>query len=219
MGNTSSPAIANLAVRYAARKEPPKNGLQWLKEDDLLDPCQSNRERIPDDTEKTLSQQFYVDDFLASEPTQQAALELINEGIARFKRYDLKLCKVQSNAETVRRAYPSSNPIPTTVNLAPIDPSCTDPSDGASLGLQWDLKDDIFHIKTEFKFRPKTKRGFLGYVMSPYDPFGMAQPAMLICKLIQRELFPLKDQDPHQLHALGWNRGERYTVPGGAGHR
>ena len=105
----------------------------------------------------------------------------------------------------VRRAYPPSNHIPTTVNLAPIDPSCTDPSDGASLGLQWDLKDDIFNIKTEFKFRPKTKRGFLGYVMSPYDPFGMAQPAMLICKLIQRELFPPKDQDPHQLHVLGWD--------------
>ena len=101
MGNTSSPAIANLAVRYAARKDPPTNGKQWLKEDDLVDPCQSNRERIPDEIEKTLSQQFYVDDFLASEPTQQAALDLINEGIARFKRYDLKLCKVQCNAETV----------------------------------------------------------------------------------------------------------------------
>ena len=41
--------------------------------------------------------------------------------------------------------------------------------------------------------------------MSPYDPFGMAQPAMLICKLIQRELFPPKNQDPHQLHVLGWD--------------
>ena len=119
------------------------------QKNDLLDPCQSNRERIPDETEKTLSQPFYVNDFLASEPTQHAALDLINEGIARFERYDLKLCKVQSNAEMVRQAYPSSKPPPTTVNLAPIDPSSTEPSDGASLGLQWDLQDDVFNIKTD----------------------------------------------------------------------
>jgi len=36
MGNTSSPAVANLGIRYAARKNPPSNGNQWLKEDNLL---------------------------------------------------------------------------------------------------------------------------------------------------------------------------------------
>ena len=41
MGNRHTPAIANLAVRYAARKDPPKNGIQWMKEDDLQDPYQS----------------------------------------------------------------------------------------------------------------------------------------------------------------------------------
>ena len=42
MGKTSSPAIANLGVRYAARKEPPKDGQTWLQEDDILDPDLSN---------------------------------------------------------------------------------------------------------------------------------------------------------------------------------
>ena len=79
MGNTHSPAVANLAVKYATRREPPKNGIQWMKEDDLEDPYQSHRTRIPDETEQTLTKQFYVDDFLASAKTPEAALNLITK--------------------------------------------------------------------------------------------------------------------------------------------
>ena len=57
----------------------------------------------------------------------------------------------------------------------------------------------------QFKDRPKTKRGFLGHVMAPYDPQGIASPALLSCKLLQREIFPPIDQDPHKLHSLGWD--------------
>ena len=76
---------------------------------------------------------------------------------------------------------------------------------GQSLGLQWNTENDTFQIKMEFKDRDKTKRGFLGYIMSPYDPFGMASPAMLPCKLLQREIFPTKNQDTHNFQALGWD--------------
>ena len=91
------------------------------------------------------------------------------------------------------------------VNLAPVDPTTNDPSYGTSLGLQWNIDDDEFSIKTEYKDRPKTKRGFLGQVMSPYDPIGMASPAMLACKLLQRRIFPPKDQDPHNTQTLDWD--------------
>ena len=50
-----------------------------------------------------------------------------------------------------------------------------------------------------------TRRGLLGYIMSPYDPFGIAAPAMLSTKLFQRELIPPEDNDPHGYHALGWD--------------
>ena len=71
------------------------------------------------------------------------------------------------------------------------------------LGLQWLIKEDVFNIKMQFKDRPITKRGFLGYVMSPYDLLGIASPALLSCKLLQREIFPSQDQDLHRLHAIG----------------
>ena len=41
--------------------------------------------------------------------------------------------------------------------------------------------------------------------MSVYDPQGIAAPAMLSCKLLQREMFPPKDADPHNTHAIKWD--------------
>ena len=94
------------------------------------------------------AQQFYVDDFLASAPTPEAALCLIDEGISRFKRYGLKLCKVQSNSDVIRQAYPSKSKIQTKIDLAPCDPLTSEPANGKSLGLQWDIEKDKFSIKT-----------------------------------------------------------------------
>ena len=94
MGKTSSPAVANLAVRYAARCQPPVSGEQWIKEDDLLDIYQIGQSRVPDKVERSLTKEFYVDDYVAAADTEQEALEMITEGIRRFKRYDMKLCKV-----------------------------------------------------------------------------------------------------------------------------
>ena len=48
MGLRSSPAIANIGIRFGARKYPPKDGTTWIKEDDFLNPFQQNATRIPD---------------------------------------------------------------------------------------------------------------------------------------------------------------------------
>ena len=92
MGLKSSPAIANSGVRFAVRERPPVNGKAWIIEDDLLDPLHLKATRIQDPIEKTLAEGFYVDDLLASEPIQEATLNLINTGISRLDRHDLKLC-------------------------------------------------------------------------------------------------------------------------------
>ena len=55
------------------------------------------------------------------------------------------------------------------------------------------------------KKRDMTRRGLLGYIMSPYDPFGIVEPAMLTTKLLQREIIPPQKNDPHNYHALGWD--------------
>ena len=192
MGLKSSPAVANTGVRFAVREHPPTNGSAWIKEDDLLDPLHLHATRIQDPIEKILTEGFYVDDLLASQPTEEDALHLIETAISRMKRYDLNLCKVISNAQLVRQAYPPKEPLPEVMNFQRDNPN--DPTEeSTSLGLQWHIKQDTFSIKTEHKICPKTKRGFLSHTMAVYDPQGIAAPLMLTCKLLQRELFPPKD--------------------------
>ena len=41
--------------------------------------------------------------------------------------------------------------------------------------------------------------------MAPYDPLGIAAPALLSCKLFQRLVFPPATDDPHGYHSLGWD--------------
>ena len=50
-----------------------------------------------------------------------------------------------------------------------------------------------------------TKRSLLRIIMAPYDPLGIAAPALLSCKLFQRLVFPPATDDPHGYHALGWD--------------
>ena len=71
MGNKPSPAIASLTIQYAARPNPPVDGATWILDDDLLDPLHMQRTRYPDEVEKTLVKQFYVDDCLISEDSPE----------------------------------------------------------------------------------------------------------------------------------------------------
>ncbi len=181
-----------------------------MDEDDLLDPYQQNRTRKPDEIEKVLSQQIYVDDLIASRPSLKEAVQLIDEAIGRFRRYQLEFCKVSSNSAMIRREYPNQAKISPIKSLAPVEQAPSDPTKGQSLGLQWDMEKDMFSIKTEHTKRPRTKRGLLGQIGEPYDPFGIAQPAMLVCRLLQREIFPRpEDPDPHGCRALGWDDPDR----------
>ena len=135
-GLKSSPSIAYLGIRLAAREHPPSSGQQWLEEDDLLDPHQSNRSREPDEIEKVLDCNFYVDDFLGSAPTEEALLNLTQGGIPRLQRKDMKLCKVQSNSPLVTSHYLPEESLSNTIAFQAPDNSPTEiPS--TSLGEGW----------------------------------------------------------------------------------
>ena len=99
--------------------------------------------------------------------------------------------------------YPLTEPLPEVTNFTRAPSSPTEAS--TPLGLQWNIYRDAFGIKKDFKNCPKTKSGFLSHRMAVHDHLGIAEPAMLTCKLIQRELFPRKDEeDSHCMGALGW---------------
>lgn len=62
-----------------------------------------------------------------------------------------------------------------------------------------------FNIKTEFMVRPMKKHGFLGYIMSPYDPFNIGDPTVLSWNLPQLESFPPKPHDPLKFNDQCWD--------------
>ena len=109
-----------------------------------------------------------MDDYVAAAETEQKALDMVKEGIRRFLRYDMKLCKVQSNSELIRRAFPSEDDRQTVKVLGPVDLNTDQPEKrNTALGLQWDIQNDTYRVKTELKQRTMTRRGLLGYIMSP----------------------------------------------------
>ena len=95
------------------------------------------------------------------EPTEEEAIKLLTEGISRLHRYDMKLCKVQSNSPLIRQNYPSKEALPTTMDLIKRDNTIPNETKTQALGLQWNIQEDKFSIKSEYKDRPKTKRGLL----------------------------------------------------------
>ena len=97
-----------------------------------------------------LSRNFYVDDFLHSQPTEEQALHVLEEGIKRVRRYDLNLCKVQSNSELVRNAFPSNEPLPTVMELKSAESMDPDQENTSSLGLQWHMLEATFFFPTTY---------------------------------------------------------------------
>lgn len=76
--------------------------------------------------------------------------------------------------------------------------------ESSSLGLQWHIKQDVFSVKVVLKDRSKTKAGVLGHIGAVFDPLGIVAPAKLILRLINREIEPRLEEDPHCIKALDW---------------
>ena len=207
MGLTSTPAIANLAVRYAVREVPPVDGDTWMKEDDIMDPYHKKAIRTPDNMERAAAKSHYVDDFLKSCETEKRARRYIRTTLERLWRYDLKLCKVHSNSDAIQKEFSPGIERPKEMSQTTADLSSPALAMGhSSLGRRWNIETDSFNIKTELKVGyPMTKRSLLRIIMAPYDPLGIAAPALLGCKLFQRLVFPPATDDPHDYPSLGWD--------------
>ena len=105
---------------------------------------------MPDEIEKTIVHQIYVDDLLISSPSEEEAVRVVEEAMDRFKRYQLKFCKVSSNMQTIQDRYPYVAGESETQDLAPLENQPSDKENtGRSLGLQWNKRTDEFRVKTE----------------------------------------------------------------------
>ena len=168
-GATSSPSIANFALRKAA-----------------------------DEAEKTLGphvamvmkQNFYVDDCLKSVQSEDDAIQLVHELREACQKGGFRLTKFSSNKQSVLDSLPKDE---RSKEVQSRSLNYFDPPSESALGVQWFVNNDTFGFVIKVKDKPFTRRGILSVMSSVYDPLGFASPYIIFAKKILQDLCREKD--------------------------
>ena len=160
-GCTSSPSVANCALKYCASQLPPEEHL----------------------TKNYLDKSFYVDDGMYCTDSSESAIEVLSKTITLLKQYNIRLHKIVSNSKEVLDHFPESEHATHNTKI-PTDNT----TNHSTLGVEWNTQKDVFVMNPSIPLKPFTKRGILSSVNSFYDPIGMSSPIVLQARLIQREI-------------------------------
>ncbi|XP_061170566.1 uncharacterized protein LOC133179906 [Saccostrea echinata] len=161
-GNSPSPAVATYGLRRCvAQSEDPE-------------------------VREFVNNQFYVDDGLASFPTEEEAIKVLrNTQETLYQEGQLKLHKIASNSKTVMNNFCMED---LASDLKTLDIAKADLPLQHSLGLVWDLNLDTFTYRVRDDDKPFTRRGVLSVVNSLFDPLGMIAPVVLLGRILMRDL-------------------------------
>ena len=165
-GNTSSPALANLAIRFAAADLP--QDMNYVRQ--------------------FIDEQFYVDDGLSSANSVEDAIRTLKDTAAVLGRYNIRLHKFCSSSKSVLNAF-SPSEIATDKPVVNFEEN----SIHSALGLAWNTSSDSIIIQSNVPNRPFTLRGVLATINSVFDPLGISAPIVLEGKIMQRKFLTTGD--------------------------
>ena len=164
--NTPSPAVATYGLRKCA--EAP----QEMETDDVVDYVTNN---------------FYVDDGLASFSSTTQALDVLGKTQHVLdKEGKLRLHKVASNIQEVLTAVPAEDLWAS--DLKKVDFLPVKLPSHYSLGLCWDIDRDAFIFKIPPGEKPSTRRGILSTINSLFDPLGFLAPVTIQGTILLRDI-------------------------------
>jgi hypothetical protein len=178
-GNTSSPALANIGLRFAIDNATPT---------------------VSPQVRNFVYHNFYVDDGLGCSDTVEEAINTISETKKALQQFNIRLCKINSNSPDVLNAFPVSE-CSTDKELVHIQEELVQPT----LGVLWNIQEDAFILRTTVPERPFTKRGIISTINSIFDPIGIAAPIVLNGRLIQRAVLPSKRNPNPLTDKLDWD--------------
>ena len=178
-GNTSSPSLANIGLRFAISNASP---------------------RLPPEAEDFVFSNFYVDDGLASCDSPEQAIKILKHTKAALQQFNIRLCKICSNDISVMAAFP-----PTECNISPDLIPLNNDLLQSTLGISWNTSRDELIVQTSVPERPFNKRGVLATINSIFDPLGIASLIVLSGRLIQRKLIPSQKAPNPLTEKLGWD--------------
>ena len=170
-GAISSPFIANYAVKQTVKDA---------------------GDSISEATRTTITEQFYVDDLLASGSDADTVIKLRQEITTTLANRGFRLTKFVSNDRAVLADIPETERAPGVVNIEAGDNLPTE----RALGVSWNVEKDCFLFKVQQLDDVKSKREILSAVASLYDPLGLVVPVTLKPKILLQECHRRK---------LGWD--------------
>ena len=171
-GAVSSPSCSNFALRRAA--------------DDA-------ENHVGRETADVLRKNFYVDDCLRSEETEEAAVQRISGVRSACAAGGFKLGKFVSNRREVLVTVPQEE---RAQDVRTLDLATDHLPVERALGEQWAVESDTLGFRIILKDKPFTRRGILSTICSVYDPLGIAAPFLLVGKKILQDLCRMR---------LGWD--------------
>ena len=180
-GNGPSPAVTTYGLRRTAADGEEEHG---------------------EETKEFICHNFYVDDSLASLPTDQRTTDLVKSAQATLATANLRLHKVVSNSVKVMEAFPAED---RAKDVRDLDLRCVNLPAQRSLGVFWDLEADAFTFKVSLPQKPFTRRGVLSIVNSVYDPLGLVVPVMLEGRKILQQLVHMGERTCDNKTPLAWD--------------
>ncbi|XP_039451578.1 uncharacterized protein LOC120430530 [Culex pipiens pallens] len=149
------------------------------------------REQYPKATEAIIKN-HYVDDMLASEETEEAAIELAEAVRHVHAEGGFEIRNWLSNSPRVLTALQGENVVQKDLNLAP------ELATEKVLGMWWDTSKDCFTFKvSRLRFdeallngtRRPTKNEVLSVLMSIFDPLGLISNYLMQLKIILQDVW------------------------------
>ena len=162
-GLTDSPSNACFALRQLAK---------------------DNVEQVSEATCTAIKESFYVDDLCASGPSLAGVQKVTSEMPTALKVGGFHITKWVANHPDLISAIPEEDRKPG-AKSSDAEPSTLH----KILGTWWDTSTDELMVKFPTPNQPATQRGILSYIMSPFDPRGLAMPYLLDMKLLVQRLF------------------------------
>ena len=153
-GAITSSSIANFALRECVKNE--------------------ENSRIKD----VVTQNFYVDDLLASFQDELCAVDIIQGVVRSLDFCGFNLTSFASNSAMVLSSLPGEK---MSVKVKDMDLSNESYFERA-LGMKWDVHNDTIKYELSILNQPDTKRGVLSTIFSIYDPLFIAAPAFIRAK-------------------------------------
>ena len=186
-GAKSSPAMANYVLQKTAR--------------DYQD--QATPESGAEAAATAVHTNFYMDDFLRSERTPEAAVKMQREMTKMLAAGGFRLTKWLSNSRQVLEEVPAAERA-----LGDTDLSRHTLPTAKTLGVIWNSEDDTFSFRVNGTDAQATKREVLRQTASVFDPLGIVAPFTIKAKILMQRLWMLNlewDEPLAELESDQWS--------------